>query len=123
MGKVMANTFWFLALSETKQALADAAGDARLTEAARSRALMLSNAHPSADLVALIANNPRLCFAKWRACLVQTRFLVCALAAFEQGSPNTQSTLLRLANLYPTPSEIRLLCYSQCGYAARTTAA
>jgi hypothetical protein len=118
----MAGASWFIALRETKQALADVARDVRLTAVARSRALMLSNAHPSADLVEFIASNPRLCFAKWRSCLVQTQFLVSALAAFEQGSRGTQSTLLRLAELYPTPSEIRLVCYSQCGYAARTTA-
>lgn len=113
---------WFFALSEAKDVLALLARDPVLTVSARSRALMLSIGHPSADLVELVASNPPLCFAKWRSCLVQTQFLISALAAFQQGNPSTQRRLLRLVGRYPTPGEIRLLCNSQCGYAARTKA-
>jgi hypothetical protein len=114
----MASVAWFVALRDAKHSLAVLARDPMLTSEARSRASMLSSAHPSAELVELIAANPPLCYAKWRSCLVETSFLISALATFQQGSRSTRS-MLRLAKRYPTIGEIKLLCNRQCGYAGR----
>lgn len=107
------------ALRSAAQILEVVARDPALTAAARSHALMLSGAHPSAALVDLIVENRCLCFAKWAPSMRQTHFFISALSAFAQGCPRTQSALRCLAENYPTPAEIRLLCNSQLGYAAR----
>lgn len=56
----MALVAWFVALRGAKHGRAVLARDPMLTSAARSRALMLSSAHPSAEVVELIATNPPL---------------------------------------------------------------
>lgn len=107
------------AMCDAKRVLRMLSIDRSLTGAARAEASTLSGLHPPSEIVELIAENPVLCFARWRRYLIRTQSVVSTLAAFHQGSDIMEILLRRLARDYPSPSQIALMCYRQTGYASR----
>jgi hypothetical protein len=107
------------AMCNAKRILQILAMDRFLTAAARAEALTLSGSHPTPEVVELIADNPSLCFARWRRCLLRTHALISILAAFRQGSDITGVLLIRVAQDYPAPREIALMCNPRGGFASR----
>jgi hypothetical protein len=107
------------AMCDAKRILRMLSVDQSLTAAARAEAAALSELHPTPDLIELIADNPWLCFARWRRCLIRTQAFISVLAAFRQGSDITEMLLDRLAQNYPSPRQITLMCCRQTGYTSR----
>jgi hypothetical protein len=107
------------AMCDAKRILRMLSLDQSLTTAARVEAAALSELHPTPDLIELIVDNPWLCFARWRRCLIRTQAFVSVLAAFRQGSDITEILANRLAQNYPSPRQITLMCYRQTGCASR----
>ncbi len=107
------------AMHDAKRILRMLSMDQWLTTAARAEAAALGELHPTPDLIDLIVENPWLCFVRWRLCLRRTQSFLSVVAAFRQGSDTTAMLLARLAQDYPSPKQIALMCYSQTGYASR----